>query len=135
MPRISLTWNPQGLRNLSFKDFNWIPISGRKQLTAGLISMILVILGSLLGSLLPIPNLNLISYVVIAFLLADQVHPNPLIGAAAITLSIIGISFALLLFVPDVVELSPAFLLPIAINMFLSLFLGGVLALVFKKVE
>jgi hypothetical protein len=135
LPRITFTWNPQGLRRLSFKDFKWIPISGRKQLTAGLISMVLVILGSLLGSLLPIHNLNLALYVLVGFLMADRVHPNPLVGSIVVTLSIIGIAFALILFVPDTVEMSSAFLLPIAMNLFLSLFIGAILASVFKKSE
>jgi hypothetical protein len=130
------TWNPQGLRRLSFRGFQWFPHSSSKQLEAAVITTVLVVLAAALAEFLsqyvPIPNINILFIIMIAFFLADRVHPHPIVGPIVITLPIVGIIWMLFLLVPDTLPVEPSIVLWFAANLFLSLFTGALLAVVFK---
>ncbi|HHT27288.1 MAG TPA: hypothetical protein GXZ82_08600 [Firmicutes bacterium] len=135
MLKTYFTWNPQGLRRLSFRDFQWLPYSADKQLKAAVIATLLVLAASgfaaYITEYIAIPNLNIMLFIVIAFLMADRIHPHPLVGPVLITLPIVGAVW-LLLYIPDTVAIGPSFVLQIAANLFFSLFTGSLLAVVFK---
>lgn len=130
------TWNPQGLRRLSFRDFQWFPYSPAEQLEAAVISSALVVLASglaaFLSNYIPLPNINIIFNIVIAYLMADRVHPHPLVGPAVVTLPIVGVIWLLFLLVPDTLPVGPSIVLWFAANLFFSLFAGALLAVVCK---
>jgi hypothetical protein len=132
MPRLPFTWNPKGLTQLSFKDFRLFPISARQQLISGMVTMIIVIIGALVSTLLPISNLNLVIFALVGFFCADRIHPHPLIGPAAVTSAIVGLGWSLVMLIPDYIFLPPTFMLIMAGNLFASLSVGAILATVLK---
>lgn len=133
MPRIAVSWNPAGLQRLSFKKLQLFPVSPRRQLGAGLLSMVLVILGSLGASLLPIPNLNLFLCAIIGFFLAERVHPHPLIGPAVVSLAITGVCWSLIILVQDpLFDFPPEVMLSLSLNLFATLSVGALLSTVVK---
>lgn len=133
MPRIVFTWNPGGFRRFSFRNFKLFPNSPQSQLTALLLGMAAVIIGSLLRLVLPL-NLNFLIYAVIGYYLADKIHPHPLAGPVAVTVGVIGLAWAVVMFVPDSFWFPPEFMLTLAANILLGQLIGTVLA-AFTKAE
>lgn len=129
MSRISISWNPLGIKKLDVRGFRLFPISPRQQLVAGLVNILLVIVGSLGASKLPIPNLNLVVFALIGYFGAAHIHPHPLVGPAFVTVCLIGVCWAALMFFPDPFYEMPAMLLvTLAANMLASMSTGAILA-------
>lgn len=133
MPHISVRWEPLGVKRLSLKNFQVFPLSPQKQLSAGLFSVALVVVGSLAVTQLPIPNLNLLVCVLVGYFLAERVHPHPLVGPLLVAATIAGLSWGLVMFVPDpMFDLPAVVMLGLATNLFVSMSAGALLALVFR---
>jgi len=131
MARFPVSWNPTGIKKLGFRGFRWFPISPRRQLLAGLLCTFLAIVGSLGASLLPIPNLNLVVFLLIGYFGAARIHPHPLIGPAFVSVCVIGLIWSLFMLIPDPVYDIPALLfLDLTANLFVSMTVGAILALV-----
>lgn len=131
MSRITVGWNPKGIRRLSFRNFSVFPISPRRQLSAGLLSVLLIVIGSLAASALPIPNLNMIVFALVGYFMAARVHPHPLVGPAAVTLCVTGVCWTTLMLFPEPLDDLPGTLMvSLAANLFIAMSLGAVLATV-----
>jgi hypothetical protein len=129
MSRISISWNPLGIKELGLRGFRLFPISPRQQLAAGLSCILLVVVGSLAASVLPIPNLNLAIFGLIGYFGAARVHPHPLIGPAFVAICLIGVCWSGIMLFPDPFFEVPALLLVgLAANMFAAMSIGAILA-------
>ncbi|MGI6082838.1 MAG: hypothetical protein ACOYEP_08210 [Limnochordia bacterium] len=129
MARFSISWNPLGIKKLGFRGFRWFPISPRRQLIAGLLCTLVAIVGSLGASLLPIPNLNLVVFVLIGYFGAARIHPHPLIGPAFVSICVIGLSWSMFMLFPDPIYDMPALLLvSLTSNLLVSMTVGAILA-------
>lgn len=75
------------------------PISRTSQLQTAFISMILVLVGSWLGGVSKVWNLNLLAPIIVGYVFGSKMHPRVWVGPLAVTFSIMGLSWIVCLVV------------------------------------
>ncbi len=75
------------------------PISRTSQLQAAFISMMLVLVGSWLGGVSKVWNLNLLAPIIVGYVFGSKMHPKVWVGPLAVTFSIIGLGWIVCLVV------------------------------------
>lgn len=110
------------------------PVSKATQLQAALISIPIIVVGSLLGNLAGVWNLNLLAPLVVGFFFGIRIHPVVGVGPAAVALSILGISWTLAFIFGIAGDLqTTTAMLQGSVNIFLAMTAGTVAQLVYKK--